>query len=162
MNKTLKREERLKKARQKKILIASIFTVVVLGAAITLLFSLTGKGSQTNADGDNNVLDLTVLSMAVRNAEIDNILSTPENYEGRTVKIDGYYYAVHSELRNKMVHAIAVIAQDSCCPSVAFEFEKNSDTENYPEFETRATVIGELRLSDFGQGFYIAVDEMSW
>ena len=158
-SKAEKREQKVKKARRRKIVIVSaVFAVAIVAVLVGILIS--NGSAQSGVHGD--VLDLTELSMVMRNAEISNILRDADSYEGRKIKVNGYYYAMQSDFSDKLTHLVEVIAVDACCPATVFEFARVDGSDDFPDDGAITTIMGELRLQDQNLGFYIAADDVEW
>ena|GEM_PF-1600388 len=117
-------------------------------------------------------IDLTSMSMVVRNAEISNIQTRPEEYEGRHIRISGQYGAAFSESLGRKRHFVLLSGGDACCPSVVMEFVKGGEYiepeefDEYPVPDTMIQVNGVFRTYghvDAGILYqYLEVVEIEW
>ena len=84
----------------------------------------------TNADADVDV-DLTVLSKTMVYSEVYNIVTTPWDYVGKTIKMEGLYSHLVDEATGNVYHACIIQDATACCAS-GIEFVPESESE-YPE-----------------------------
>ena len=109
-------------------------------------------------------VDLTVLSSTMVYAEVNNILSNPDEYMGKTIKISGPYYASFYDKTGSYYHYVIVEDVAACCAQ-GLEFVWNGEHDypgDYPEERTKIEVIGLFGSYDeLGQTYYnLAVDEI--
>lgn len=96
------------------------------------------------APADSEVLDLTALSSTMVYAEVYNMMVTPENYVGRTVKMQGQF-TVYEDTENNKVYYACVIADATACCQQGLEFVLSGNVtypDDYPEPNTEITVTG--------------------
>ena len=84
-------------------------------------------------------LDLTTLSSTMVYSEVANIMTTPEEYVGKTMKIEGDFYNFLSSDGTAQFPACVIADATACCQQ-GIEFELNDG--NYPQEGTNVTVIG--------------------
>ena len=89
-------------------------------------------------------IDLTKLSSTMVYSEVFNMMYTPENYIGKTVKMSGMFVAYTNQEQSKFYPAVIIADATACCSQgLEFVLEGNpSYPENYPKMETEITVIG--------------------
>lgn len=112
-----------------KLIYAALFM-----AAIT---ALSGCGSNTD-------VDLSRMSGTVAYSEVYNMMSDPESYVGKTVKMRGTFDAYESEQTNKTYFSCIIPDATGCCAE-GIEFEwagSHSYPEDYPEINHYITVTG--------------------
>ena len=74
------------------------------------------NGLNNPAAGAKNVdVDLTVLSTTMAYAEINNILTNPDGYMGKTVKMKGRYYSSFYDVTGMTYHFVVIEDATSCC-----------------------------------------------
>lgn len=99
----------------------------------------------SGADESVNVdVDLTALSSTMIYSEVNNMMTTPDDYLGKTVKMSGSFSIYESESTGKIYYA-CVIADATACCSQGLEFvlaEERSYPDEYPELGTEITVTG--------------------
>ncbi len=115
--------------------------IAALLALVTAL-SLTSCG----AGGGNTAtdVDLTVLSSTMVYTEVYNMVTTPENYLGKTVKMAGTFSIYHDEKADKYYFACLIADATACC-SQGIEFVlkgEHSYPKDYPKVGSEITVIG--------------------
>ena len=104
--------------------------------------------TDNNTEGrttDGNVdVDLTKLSSTMVYSEVYNMIYTPENYIGKTVKMSGMFVAYTNQDQSQFYPAVIIADATACCSQgLEFVLEGNpSYPEGYPEMETDITVIG--------------------
>lgn len=109
----------------------------------------SGTGSQTTQKID---VDLTQLSSTMVYSEVYNMMYTPENYIGKTVKMNGAFALYYQQLDengqpdfNYPIYYACVIADATSCCSQGLEFVLNGDysyPDDYPELGEDITVVG--------------------
>lgn len=99
------------------------------------------KGRTTDGNVD---VDLTKLSSTMVYSEVYNMMYTPENYIGKTVKMSGMFVAYTNQDQSQFYPAVIIADATACCSQgLEFVLEGNpSYPEGYPEIETDITVIG--------------------
>ena len=104
--------------------------------------------TDNNTEGrttDGNVdVDLTKLSSTMVYSEVYNMMYTPENYIGKTVKMSGMFVAYTNQDESQYYPAVIIADATACCSQgLEFVLEGNpSYPEGYPEMETEITVVG--------------------
>lgn len=92
--------------------------------------------------GDN--IDLTVLSSTMVYSEVYNMMYSPHNYEGKTVKMNGLFVAYTNKDKSQYYPAVIIADATACCSQgLEFILEGNpAYPEGYPEVDTEITVVG--------------------
>ncbi len=86
--------------------------------------------------------DLTKLSETMRYAEILQIQGAPEDYIGKTIKVQGYFYIYESDIRNVYV---CLVPDSTACCTAGLEFRlagEHSFPDDYPKTDELITVAG--------------------
>lgn len=115
-------------------------------------------------EGDADV-DLTILSSTMVFGEVFNIVISPEEYLGKTIKIRGEYYSYYdNETDNN--HFFVVIADAAACCQQGLEFVLNEDyryPEDYPEDGAEIEFTGVFdEYEEAGHTYYyLIVDEIA-
>lgn len=94
-----------------------------------------------NAAGDIDI-DLTSMSSTMVYSEVQNMMITPVDYLGKTVKMNG---ALSIAEIGEKVYFACIIADATACCSQGIEFDLKGDysyPEDYPEANTEITVTG--------------------
>ncbi len=103
----------------------------------------TGSAAQSS---DGTDVDLTALSSTMVYSEVYNMVTSPDSYMGKTVKMHGQlgiYYGVNSDgsVNENKVYYACIIADALGCCSQGLEFEL-ADNAEYPERGAYITVTG--------------------
>ena len=101
-----------------------------------------------NTSGEG--VDLTVLSSTMVYSEVYNMMMTPENYVGKTIKMKGQFalYQATDENGNLLpdqIYFACIIADATACCSQGIEFVLEGNhvyPDDYPELGTEITVEG--------------------
>ena len=114
----------------------------------------TGATEQTETDpgkdtGESAFVDLTALSSTMVYAEVFAMMSSPEDYVGKTVKMQGIFskgqlYAAGSLNDGGTVFACVIQDATACCAQ-GIPFELAGDhtyPQDYPELGDTITVVG--------------------
>ena len=106
-------------------------------------YAAPGKRSTADASdihaGMDAEIDLTLLSDTVVNAEVYNMLVTPENYTGKIVRMTGEYQEYIDEQTGELYHSCVIYDALACCQQ-GVEFVLTDG--DYPEEGTPITVVG--------------------
>lgn len=89
-------------------------------------------------------VDLTKLSSTMVYAEVYNMMFTPDEYIGKTIKARGPFGIYHDQVNDKYYFAVIIVDALACCQQ-GLEFVWDGDhkyPEDYPELETEIEVIG--------------------
>ena len=93
-------------------------------------------------------VDLTTLSSTMVYSEVLNIMTAPENYVGKTVKMKGYFGYYHDENTDKYYFACMIPDATACCAQ-GIEFILTDEylfPDDYPEEGEVVTVAGEFMI----------------
>ena len=157
--KKARRDEAIKKAKQKRIMTISVCAGVAVTLAIVIIVIST-----RGAGGGNDVstpIDLTVMSSTMAHTVVQNINDNPNQHLGREIKAKGLYIPVFDNTSQRYVHHILVEGTDGCCQqSLTFILSNGGP---YPADNSSIEITGVLSSTDeFGQVFYhIAADSIT-
>lgn len=105
----------------------------------------TGFEEETLAPADPSVdVDLTVMSATMVYSEVFNMMVTPEDYVGKTVKMTGTFQAFTYEKTGEYYFTCVIQDATACCAQ-GMEFvlpEEYVYPDDYPEEGSNVTVIG--------------------
>lgn len=91
-------------------------------------------------------VDLTALSSTMVYSEVLNIMTAPETYIGKTLKMKGYFGYYHDEKTDKYYFACMIPDATACCAQ-GIEFILTDDylfPDDYPQEGEIVTVAGEF------------------
>ena len=168
--KKARKEAAIKKAKvKKKIIIAACIglgIVLLVFILISLLSSVRPDRTVNLAPVDVD-MDLTALGENMMRAEVVNIMTNPDEYLDKTIKVSGSYYRVFEQVTGRIQNIVAVFEVDSCCPPEGLEIIVGDFIDPYsfdfPLEGTKIEVIGVFSTYEM-QGFdfyYLAVDDVT-
>lgn len=105
----------------------------------------------TNLETDIDV-DLTALSSTMVYSEVYNMMSMPDDYIGKTVKMSGIFTAIHDDTTGKDYYACIIQDATACCAQ-GIEFILTDDSK-YPEEGDIISVVGVFDTYNEGQFRY--------
>ena len=89
-------------------------------------------------------VDITVLNSVMTYSQVFDMITNPDSYKGKVVKMDGMYVCNFPQEGEQFYCACVIMDATACC-SQGIEFELD-DTyaypDDYPEYEDTVTVIG--------------------
>lgn len=109
---------------------------------------------QKSEDGID--VDLTVLSSTMVYSEVYNMMCSPDDYLGKTMKMDGVYSVYHDETTDKYYHACIITDATACCAQ-GIEFELTDDyayPDDYPREGETICVTGTFDKYQEGENWY--------
>ena len=104
----------------------------------------TQTASDTNAEIGNVDVDLTMLSSTMVYSEVYNMTNEPDDYIGKTVRMNGQF-VVYTNQDESMFYPAVIVADAAACCAQGIEFVlagENNYPNDYPELETDITVTG--------------------
>lgn len=156
--KKARRDEAIKKAKQKKVITICVCVgVVALIAIFVIVLTSQGDGSRNDV---NTPIDLTVMSATMAHTVVQNINDNPNQHLGRTITARGRYIPVFDNASQRDIHHILVEGTDGCCQQSLMFILK--DGGPYPAENTLIEISGTVsRTDEFGSAFYhIAADNI--
>ena len=121
---------------------------------------------QKNATDISGVdVDLTALSSTMVYAEVYNMMTNPDGYMGKTIKMSGPYYASFYDETGSYYHYVIIEDATACCQS-GLEFiwkGEHSYPNDYPPDQTKIEVVGVFEsYEELGRTYYnLSVDDIS-
>ncbi len=104
-------------------------------------------------------IDLTLLSSTMVYSQVYDMMSYPEKYVGKTVRMSGLYTDYYDEAADK--HYFACIIQDAtACCAQGIEFELTDDykyPDDYPNDSDLITVTGVFDTYMEGESMYVTL-----
>ena len=137
----------------KKNKIIALLLVVIMSIS---LVSCGGGGSSSNVD-----VDLTELSSTMIYSEVSNMVTTPDDYVGKTVKMSGQFASFYDESVDEYYFACVIADATACCQQ-GLEFQlagNHSYPDDYPEEGTEITVEGTFDIYELGGQQYITLKD---
>ena len=110
-------------------------------------------------------VDLTVLNSTMFYAEVSNIMEHLSDYEGKTIKVGGFYRATYFEPTRQHYHIIYAMDATACCPQDIMEFVwtgKHAYPDDYPQEGTPIELTGVFEsYEELGETYYhLIVDDI--
>ena len=135
---------------------------LLLCLLVALVFSACGSSgadnntekAQSNTQGID--VDLTTLSSTMVYSEVYNMMSEPDGYLGKTIKMDGTFAVYHDEETDKYYYACIIQDATACC-SQGLEFELDGNykyPDDYPEEGENICVVGAFDVYEEGGNSY--------
>lgn len=111
--------------------------------SLCILTAFCGCGQKNKPSGAIDV-DLTVLSSTMVYAEIYNMMTEPDPYIGRMVKMRGQYYASFYEETQQYYHYVVVMDAAACCQQgIEFIWDgAHTYPDDYPADGTEVEITG--------------------
>ncbi len=138
-----------------KKLLSAVLLLVLL-CSLSLSYGETTDVSITYAESDID-LDLTVMSGTMVYAQIYQILSDYQAYEGKIIRLKGWY-DVYEDAGTGMVYFACIVPDATACCAQGIEFVWAGEhifPDDYPEPGTGVTVTG--RFESYMEGEYLYV-----
>lgn len=143
---------------------------ILLFCMAAMLFTLSACGGDSAAGATGGVVtngqaasgreavdvDLAALNSTMVYAEVYNMMTEPDAYIGKKVRMKGAFAVYLDEATNQYYYA-AVISDATACCSQGLEFVLDGDysyPEDYPEIGDEITVVGELQTYSDGEYQY--------
>ena len=92
-------------------------------------------------------VDLTTLSSTMVYAEVFNMMLSPDDYIGKTIRITGIF-SVYQDPKTKQVYCGVIVQDATACCAQGFDLvlsEELSYPQDYPDPESEITVVGTLQ-----------------
>lgn len=116
--------------------------------------------NQTPAEGVD--VDLTILSSTMVYGEVYNMMTNPQDYEGKVIRLRGQYSSYYSDPPGEYLH-FAVITDALACCVQGMEFlwtGEHSYPQDYPAEQTEIEITGVFeRFEDQGSVYYRIVTD---
>ena len=141
---------------------------VLLLFALLLTLCACGSGTTGDAVDDDGAdadtaasaavdLDLTLLSSTLVYSEVYNIMTEPEAYVGKTIRMEGQCLSAYYEPTGLTYYSVIIQDATACCAQ-GIEYVL-SDGQSYPSDGENATVTGRFESYDEeGTVWYHLVD----
>ena len=124
----------------------------------------TDNGEVETSEGSDDIdVDLTAISGILVYSEVYNMMSTPENYMGKKIKMEGIYAIYFDDTYSTRYDACIVQDATACC-ATGIEFELSDELkfpDDYPEEGDIITVEGIFDTYDEGSYTYCTLRNAS-
>ncbi len=127
---------------KKAVCIALCMALALASAGCGNSGGASAKTAKRSADGID--VDLTALSGTMVYAEVYNMLTAPEDYIGKTVKMNGLYAYYYDEATGNAYHSCVIQDATACCAQ-GLEFVLTDDytyPDDYPDTDGEICVAG--------------------
>lgn len=106
-------------------------------------------------------LDLTKLNTMMQYSTLFNIMTKPDDYTGKIIKINGLFDSAKDPDTGIDYFAVVVMDASACCASgLDFELKNNYQyPKDYPEIGAKITVIGKFERYTEGEDVYYHLTE---
>lgn len=131
----------------------SLVLSVILIAAV---FSAC-SGNAASIGSKNIDVDLTQLSSTMVYSEVYNMMTTPDDYVGKTVKMQGTFSVYEDELTGERYYACLIADATACCQQ-GVEFVpqgKMNYPDDFPELDEEIVVVGTFEKYSEGELQYV-------
>ena len=92
-------------------------------------------------------VDLTTLSSTMVYAEVFNMMMSPDDYIGKTIRMTGIF-TVYQDPETKQIYCGVIVEDATACCAQGFDLvmpEERSYPQDYPDPESEITVVGTLQ-----------------
>lgn len=90
------------------------------------------SGENTSQGADGVDCDLTTMSSDMVYATVYQMMTDPDSYTGKTIRMDGLYYAGYDEWTKKYYHYCVIQDATACCAQ-GLEFVWDDGSHVYPD-----------------------------
>ncbi len=140
-----------------------IITLLLVVVMTIFLAGCGGSGSDTGADTSASGVDvdLTELSSTMVYSEVSNMVTVPDDYVGKTVKMQGQFAKFFDESVGEYYFACIIADATACCQQgLEFQLAGNKKyPDDYPEDGSEITVQGTFGLYDLDGQTYITLKD---
>lgn len=114
-----------------------------------------GNGKVKNKPAEETTVDLTTMNSTLVYTEVSQMLSKPEDYIGKTVKMNGKFNLFYNNDETKTYYACVVKDATACCQQ-GLEFILKDGYE-YPKLDDEITVEGTFEIYEEDGGKYCRI-----
>lgn len=132
-----------------------IISIIMIAA--TVLFAGCGSSNTENTTID---IDLTEMSSTMIYSEVLNMMTTPDDYIGKTIKMAGNF-SIYEDPESGNIYYACVIQDATACCSQGIEFKLKGDykyPDDYPELGTEIAVTGVFHTYNEGEYTYCELE----
>lgn len=116
--------------------------IIAVIISIIMTFSLSACGGSVGSGSID--VDLTALSTTMIYSEVSNMMTAPDDYIGKTIKMTGTMAAYYDEAIDEYYQACVISDATACCQQgLEFKLKGNKTyPDDYPEVDSEITVVG--------------------
>ena len=135
------------------------YLAVLLIIAVVMPLSSCSGTAPDYSTGSVDV-DLTTLSTTMVYSEVSNMMTTPEDYKDKIVKMNGIFAVYHDDSTGKDYCACIVQDATACCSQgIEFTLAGKKYPDDYPEIGSEITVIGRFGTYDENGNTYCTLND---
>ena len=135
----------------------SLYIILIACTTLTACRSKQEVQPQQTMEAKESIdIDLTLLSSTLVYSQVFQMIVSPEDFMGKTIKIHGLCTCYHSELANKDYYSCYVQDAAACCSQgIAFTLNDSyAFPGDYPENNEEITLIGTFGTYQEGKYSY--------
>lgn len=116
--------------------------VIAVIMSVMMAISLSACGGSVGSGSID--VDLTALSTTMIYSEVSNMMTAPDDYIGKTVKMTGTMAAYYDETIDEYYQACVIADATACCQQgLEFKLKGNKTyPDDYPAVDSEITVVG--------------------
>ena len=123
---------------------------------LLVILSIIFSPAYTNASTKKADVDLAKLNAMMAYAGVFNILSAPDDYIGKTIKIKGQYDFYHDPDTGNNYFGVNIMDASACC-TAGWDFVLNKNYQypkDYPKLGAVITIIGKFETYNEGDDLF--------
>lgn len=105
------------------------------------------EGNGKSAEATETTVDLTVMNSTMVYAEVSQMMSNPEKYIGKKIKMSGTFTLYYNQDDETKTYYACIVKDATACCQQGLEFILKDGYE-YPELDTEITVEGKFEIYD--------------
>jgi len=125
--------------------------------AVSLIAGCAAKTRDSDTPGISEIIDLTVMNSNAVYAEVYGMMTSPEDYMGKTVKIKGVYAPSYYDKTGMNYHYVLIADALACCRQ-GIEFIWNGEhkyPDDYPKEGETVEITGVFgKYDELGETYY--------
>ncbi len=137
-----------------KKLFAALCLALCIVLALTGCSGGSGKEETTTATPASIDVDLTSLSSTMVYSEVYNMMTKPETYVGKIIKMKGPLSILNASDTGLTYYSIIISDATACCQQGMEFVWEGHDAADYPPQGTEVTVTGEFQTYYEGETMY--------
>ena len=128
--------------------ISKCFVLCFINVLVCALLMTGCSGGETSKKVD---IDLTEMSATMVYSNVFDMVNKPEDYKGKTVKMQGNIFMNYDEKDNR-IRCYCIIADATACCSQGLEFVLAEEPEKYPRADSEIIVTGRAEPFKYEDG----------